>query len=32
MKAIRFDHYGEPTDVLTVTEQPVPQPGPARFG
>jgi NADPH:quinone reductase len=27
MKAIRFDRYGEPTDVLTVTEQPVPQPG-----
>ena len=27
MKAICFDHYGEPADVLTVTEQPVPQPG-----
>jgi NADPH:quinone reductase-like Zn-dependent oxidoreductase len=27
MKAIRFDHYGEPKDVLSVTEQPVPQPG-----
>lgn len=27
MKAIRFDHYGEPVDVLTVTEQPLPQPG-----
>ena len=27
MKAIRFDHYGEPTDVLTVTDQPIPQPG-----
>jgi NADPH:quinone reductase len=27
VKAIRFDHYGEPTDVLTVTEQPIPQPG-----
>jgi NADPH:quinone reductase len=27
MKAIRFDHYGEPADVLAVTEQPVPQPG-----
>lgn len=27
MKAICFDHYGEPTDVLTVTEKPVPQPG-----
>jgi NADPH:quinone reductase-like Zn-dependent oxidoreductase len=27
MRAIRFDHYGEPADVLTVTEQPVPQPG-----
>jgi NADPH:quinone reductase-like Zn-dependent oxidoreductase len=27
MKAIRFDHYGEPADVLTVTEQLVPQPG-----
>jgi NADPH:quinone reductase-like Zn-dependent oxidoreductase len=26
MKAIRFDHYGEPKDVLTVAEQPVPQP------
>lgn len=30
MKAIRFDHYGEPGDVLTVTEQPVPQPGPGQ--
>ena len=30
MKAIRFNHYGEPTDVLTVTEQPVPQPGPGE--
>src|SRR5260370_18482549 len=30
MKAIRFDHYGEPADVLTVTEQPVPQPGPGE--
>jgi NADPH:quinone reductase len=27
MKAIRFDHYGEPAEVLTVTEQAVPQPG-----
>src|SRR5271169_5447126 len=27
MKAIRFDQYGEPTDVLAVAEQPVPQPG-----
>jgi NADPH:quinone reductase len=27
VKAIRFDHYGEPTDVLTVTDQPIPQPG-----
>src|SRR5271167_3990539 len=27
MKAIRFDQYGEPADVLTVTEQPVPRPG-----
>jgi NADPH:quinone reductase-like Zn-dependent oxidoreductase len=27
MKAICFDHYGEPKDVLTVTKQPVPQPG-----
>ena len=27
MKTIRFDHYGEPKDVLSVTEQPVPQPG-----
>jgi NADPH:quinone reductase len=26
MKAIRFDHYGEPADVLAITEQPVPQP------
>jgi len=30
MKAIRFDHYGEPKDVLTVTEQPVPQPCPGE--
>jgi len=30
MKAIRFDHYGEPADVLTVTEQAVPQPGPGQ--
>jgi NADPH:quinone reductase len=30
MKAIRFDRYGEPTDVLTVAEQPVPQPGPGQ--
>lgn len=27
MKTVRFDHYGEPLDVLTVTEQPVPDPG-----
>ena len=27
MKAIRFPHHGKPADVLTVTEQPVPQPG-----
>jgi NADPH2:quinone reductase len=27
MKAISFDQYGEPADVLTVTERPVPQPG-----
>lgn len=27
MKTIRFNHYGEPRDVLTVTAQPVPQPG-----
>lgn len=27
MKAIRFDQYGEPGDVLTVADQPVPQPG-----
>jgi NADPH:quinone reductase len=27
MKAIRFDRYGEPADVLTVTDQPVPEPG-----
>ena len=26
MKAISFVNYGEPADVLTVTEQPVPQP------
>ena len=32
MKAIRFDHYGEPTDVLTVTEQLVPQPGAGQVG
>src|SRR5690242_19044280 len=28
MKAIRFDRYGEPADVLTVTYQAVPEPGP----
>lgn len=27
MKAIRFDHYGEPAQVLTVQECPLPQPG-----
>src|SRR5271156_1727637 len=27
IQAIRFDHYGEPADVLTVTDKPVPQPG-----
>jgi NADPH2:quinone reductase len=27
MKTIRFDRYGEPADVLTVTDQPVPEPG-----
>lgn len=27
MRTIRFNHYGEPRDVLTVTEQPVPPPG-----
>jgi NADPH2:quinone reductase len=27
MKTIRFNRYGEPRDVLTVTEQPVGQPG-----
>ena len=27
MQAICFDRYGEPTDVLTVTDKPVPQPG-----
>jgi NADPH:quinone reductase len=27
MKTIRFNHYGEPGDVLTVTAQPDPQPG-----
>jgi NADPH:quinone reductase-like Zn-dependent oxidoreductase len=26
MKSVQFDHYGEPTDVLTVREQPVPEP------
>jgi NADPH:quinone reductase len=26
MRAIRFDHYGEPKDVLTVAERPIPQP------
>lgn len=26
MKAIRFDHYGQPVDVLTVTDQSLPQP------
>jgi len=30
MKAVRFDRYGEPADVLTVTEQPVPEPGPGE--
>ncbi len=30
MKAIRFDHYGEPTDVLIVSERPMPQPGPGE--
>ena len=27
MKAIRFHRYGEPADILTVTDKPVPQPG-----
>lgn len=27
MKAIRFEHYGEPAKVLTVQEGPLPQPG-----
>jgi NADPH:quinone reductase-like Zn-dependent oxidoreductase len=27
MKAIQFDTYGEPADVLTVTDRPVPEPG-----
>jgi NADPH2:quinone reductase len=30
MKAITFDRYGEPGDVLTVTERPVPEPGPGQ--
>ena len=30
MKAVRFGRYGEPTDVLTVAEQPVPEPGPGE--
>jgi NADPH2:quinone reductase len=30
MKAVRFDRYGEPADVLNVTEQPVPEPGPGE--
>ena len=30
MKAVRFDRYGEPADVLTVAEQPVPEPGPGE--
>ncbi|HVY40891.1 MAG TPA: zinc-dependent alcohol dehydrogenase family protein [Polyangia bacterium] len=30
MKAVRFDHYGEPADVLRVVEQPMPEPGPAE--
>ena len=26
MKAIRFDHYGEPKDVLAVADKPVSEP------
>ena len=33
MKAIRFDHYGEPVKVLAIEERPVPKPvdGEVRF-
>ena len=30
MKAIRFEQFGEPTDVLKVAEMPVPEPGPGE--
>lgn len=30
MKAIEFDRYGEPADVLRVSDQPVPEPGPGE--
>ena len=30
MKAVRFDRYDEPLDVLTVGDQPVPEPGPGE--
>jgi NADPH:quinone reductase len=30
MQAIRFDHYGEPAQVLAVQERPLPEPGPGE--
>src|SRR3954452_17297195 len=30
MKSIMFDHFGEPADVLSVREVPVPEPGPGQ--
>lgn len=30
MQAIRFAHYGEPTQVLSVEERPLPEPGPGE--
>ena len=30
MKAITFNRYGEPAEVLTVTDRPVPEPGPGQ--
>ncbi len=30
MKAIQFDTFGEPTDVLNVVDQPMPEPGPGE--
>jgi NADPH:quinone reductase-like Zn-dependent oxidoreductase len=30
MKAIQFAHYGEPTQVLSVEERPLPEPGPGE--